>query len=102
MNPYLEKPGDTMTLTSNRRILWGILFEIVLIVAITVLPPLQVVFHTTPLAWQDYLFLCCIPPIVVAIEEVRKAWLRRHGSAPKQAVRRSATSTSSTTTTTVR
>ncbi len=89
-------------LTSNRRILWGILFEIVLIVAITVLPPLQVVFHTTPLAWQDYLFLCCIPPIVVAIEEVRKAWLRRHGSAPKQAVRRSATSTSSTTTTTVR
>ena len=64
-------------LFSNRRIVVGIVFEIALIVFLTVFPPLQGVFHTAPLGWQDYVFLCCIPPVVVAIEEARKAWLRR-------------------------
>lgn len=64
-------------LFSNRRILIGIVFEVALIVFLTMFPPLQAVFHTAPLGWQDYLFLCCIPPVVFAIEEARKAWLRR-------------------------
>ena len=64
-------------LFSNRRILIGIVFEVVLLVILTTFPPLQGVFHTAPLAWQDYAFLCCIPPVVIAIEEIRKAWLRR-------------------------
>lgn len=64
-------------LFSNRRILIGIVFEVVLLVVLTTFPPLQGVFHTAPLAWQDYAFLCCIPPVVIAIEEIRKAWLRR-------------------------
>ena len=68
-------------LLSNHRILTGIVFEIALIVFLTVFPPLQGLFHTTPLGWQDYVFLCCIPPIVFAVEELRKAWLRRHQSA---------------------
>ena len=81
MNCRTEKTSVfTIGLFSNKRILWGILFEIALIVAITVLPPLQQVFHTTPLGWQDYVFLACIPPIVLAIEELRKAWLRRRAS----------------------
>ena len=63
-------------LFSNRRIVYGILFEIALIVLLTLFPPLQGVFHTGPLGWQDYVFLCCIPPVVIAIEEARKAWLR--------------------------
>lgn len=63
-------------LLSNRQIVVGIVFEVALIVFLTVFPPLQGVFHTAPLGWQDYVFLCCIPPVVVAIEEVRKAWLR--------------------------
>ena len=64
-------------LFSNRRILIGIVFEVVLLVILTTFPPLQGVFHTAPLAWQDYAFLCCVPPVVIAIEEIRKAWLRR-------------------------
>ncbi|MBM6682675.1 cation-translocating P-type ATPase [Collinsella intestinalis] len=64
-------------LFSNRRILVGIVFEVALIVFLTMFPPLQAVFHTAPLGWQDYAFLCCIPPVVFVIEEARKAWLRR-------------------------
>ena len=67
-------------LLSNHRILTGIVFEIALIVFLTVFPPLQGLFHTTPLGWQDYVFLCCIPPIVFAVEELRKAWLRRRSA----------------------
>ena len=63
-------------LFANRQIMIGIVFEVALIVFLTIFPPLQGVFHTAPLAWQDYVFLCCIPPIVIAIEEARKAWLR--------------------------
>ncbi|MBM6907509.1 cation-translocating P-type ATPase [Collinsella intestinalis] len=64
-------------LFSNRRILVGIVFEVALIVFLTMFPPLQAVFHTAPLGWQDYAFLCFIPPVVFVIEEARKAWLRR-------------------------
>ena len=63
-------------LFSNRRIVAGIAFEVALIVLLTLVPPLQQVFHTAPLGWQDYVFLCCIPPMVIALEEARKAWLR--------------------------
>lgn len=74
-------------LFSNRRILIGIVFEVVLLVILTTFPPLQGVFHTAPLAWQDYAFLCCIPPVVIAIEEIRKAWLRRRERARAAAKR---------------
>ncbi|WP_270848918.1 cation-translocating P-type ATPase [Candidatus Collinsella stercoripullorum] len=67
-------------LLSNRQIVVGIVFEVALIVFLTVFPPLQGVFHTVPLGWQDYVFLCCIPPVVIAIEEARKAWLRRRAA----------------------
>lgn len=74
-------------LFSNRRILIGIVFEVVLLVILTTFPPLQGVFHTAPLAWQDYAFLCCVPPVVIAIEEIRKAWLRRRERARAAAKR---------------
>lgn len=74
-------------LFSNRRILVGIVFEVVLLVILTTFPPLQGVFHTAPLAWQDYAFLCCVPPLVIAIEEIRKAWLRRRERARAAAKR---------------
>ena len=78
MNCRTEKTSVfTIGLLANRQIVIGIVFEVALIVFLTVFPPLQSVFHTAPLAWQDYVFLCCIPPVVIAIEEARKAWLRR-------------------------
>lgn len=88
MNCRTEKTSVfKIGLFSNRRIVAGIVFEIALIVFLTLFPPLQGVFHTGPLGVQDYLFLCCIPPIVVAIEELRKAWLRRRDAARVHAER---------------
>jgi P-type Ca2+ transporter type 2C len=64
-------------LFSNKQINFGIIFEIVLMVAIVYLPPLQSIFHTGPLNLSDWLFLCVWPPLVLLIEEARKAWVRR-------------------------
>ena len=44
-------------LFSNRRILIGIVFEVVLLVVLTTFPPLQGAFHTAPLAWAGL----CVP-----------------------------------------
>ena len=63
-------------LFSNRHINVGIVFEVCLIVFITLFPPFQAVFHTSPLGAWDYAFLCCLPPLVLAIEEARKALFR--------------------------
>jgi calcium-translocating P-type ATPase len=62
---------------SNRFLLWGIAFELALLVAILYLPPLQDVFHTTaidPLAWP---LLALWPLLVICAEEARKAAFRR-------------------------
>ena len=63
-------------LLSNRHINVGIVFEVCLIVFITLFPPFQQVFHTSPLGLFDYVFLCCLPPLVLAVEEGRKAVFR--------------------------
>jgi len=62
---------------SNRFLLVGIAFEIALLLAILHLGPLQAAFHTAaldPLAWP---LLVCVPFVVVAAEEARKAAFRR-------------------------
>ena len=50
----------------------GSLTEIVLLVLITEVPVLQTVFHTAPLGWDDCIYLCCIPFVILGIEELRK------------------------------
>lgn len=62
----------TMGLFSNRTINIGIVTEIVLLVLITEVSVLQTVFHTAPLGWDDYVYLCCIPFVILGIEELRK------------------------------
>lgn len=64
-------------LFSNNQINKGILFEIVLIVFITLFPPFQGVFHTSPLLLSDYVFLVLLPPVILLIEECRKAIVRK-------------------------
>jgi Ca2+-transporting ATPase len=62
---------------SNRFLLWGIAFELILLVAIVSIPALQAVFHTAaldPWAWPA---LAVWPVFVVGAEEVRKAVFRR-------------------------
>jgi magnesium-transporting ATPase (P-type) len=62
---------------NNKQVNFGIVFEIMLIAALVYLPPLQAIFHTAALGLSDWLLLCVWPPIVLLIEEARKAWLRR-------------------------
>jgi calcium-translocating P-type ATPase len=62
---------------SNRFLLVGVAFEVALLLAILHLGPLQEAFHRRaldPLAWP---LLLCVPFVVVAAEEARKAAFRR-------------------------
>ncbi|SCL89242.1 cation-translocating P-type ATPase [Sporanaerobacter sp. PP17-6a] len=64
-------------LFSNKQVNFGIIFEVALIIALVYLPPLQSVFHTLGLDSSDWLLLCVWPPLILLIEEVRKAWSYR-------------------------
>lgn len=64
-------------LFKNKQVNFGILIEIIIIIALVYLPPLQSVFHTTALKISDWLLLCAWPPLILLIEEVRKAFVRR-------------------------
>lgn len=65
-------------LFSNKRILGGIIFEVILITCLMYLPFLQKLFGTTGIQLQDWLFLICIPLPLIFIEEIRKKIIRRH------------------------
>lgn len=62
---------------SNKRVNLGIIVEVILIILLVYLPPLQKVFHTAPLNVSDWLFLCIWPPFVLVVEEIRKVFIRR-------------------------
>ncbi|BCA84879.1 haloacid dehalogenase [Enterococcus saigonensis] len=64
-------------LFSNKRILGGICFEIILIVCLMYVPFLQKLFGTTGIQFQDWLFLICIPLPLILIEEIRKKIIRK-------------------------
>ena len=64
-------------LFSNKQINKGILFEIALIIFITLFPPFQSVFHTSPLVLNDFVFLVLLPPVILLLEEARKAIVRK-------------------------
>jgi potassium/sodium efflux P-type ATPase len=65
-------------LFSNSRIIQGIIFEILLITAIIYVPFLQRIFETSPIGIREWIFLIVLPPIILFIEEGRKAiWRRR-------------------------
>lgn len=64
-------------LFSNKQINFGVIFEILLIAALIYLSPLQAIFHTGAIKLSDWLLLCIWPPIILMIEECRKAWIRK-------------------------
>ncbi|WEV37524.1 cation-transporting P-type ATPase [Lactobacillus sp. ESL0677] len=64
-------------LFSNHNIWYGIIFEILLFLILTVTPGLQQLFNTTRLLPTDWLFLFCLPIPLVLIDELRK-WLFFH------------------------
>lgn len=68
---------------NNKQVNLGIIVEIILIVALVNIPILQSVFHTAPLNVTDWLLLCIWPPLVLFIEEIRKAIVRKYNNSNK-------------------
>lgn len=64
-------------LFSNRNVIRGIIFEILLITAIMYVPFLQNTFGTISIGPSDWLFLVLCPIPIIAIDEIRKSALRR-------------------------
>ena len=67
---------------SNPLIWLGIAVEWTLIVAIITLPPLRAIFSTAPLNLEQWLLLLLCPPLVLGLEELRKAIVRRSSVFP--------------------
>lgn len=72
-NESVFKIGFLKNITINA----GIILEVILLLVIMHVPLLQKVFGTAPIGVQSWTFLICIPPIILAIEEIRKAISRR-------------------------
>lgn len=64
-------------LLSNKRVVQGIVFEVVLICALIYVPFLQEIFQTAPIGPMDWVFLVLIPIPIVLLDELRKALFRR-------------------------
>lgn len=63
---------------SRNGLLWfGTGFEYLALLAFIYFPPFRHVFSTTPLEPWHWLIVLACPPILLAAEELRKAWLRR-------------------------
>ncbi len=65
---------------ANKQVNVGIVFEILLLILFVYFPPFQAIFHTAGLDGQDWLLLCIWPPLVLMVEEIRKAILRNRDS----------------------
>ena len=63
----------TLGLFSNRPLLWAVIAEIVILLALIYVPPLAHVFHLAPLAPAHWLLLATFGPLLLLAEEVRKA-----------------------------
>ena len=63
---------------SNKRVLLGIAFEILLLSTIIYTPFLQEIFNTAPIGLRDWAFLVLIPIPIVLLEELRKYLRRRN------------------------
>jgi magnesium-transporting ATPase (P-type) len=64
-------------LFKNRWIVWGIIFETIVLVSIVYLPPLQAIFNTTGLGLNEWAYLLPFIPIMFGADELRKYYLRK-------------------------
>jgi magnesium-transporting ATPase (P-type) len=67
-------------LFSNKRVLFGIVFEVALLCAIIYTPFLQEIFNTAPIGLMDWVFLVLVPIPIVLLEELRKYFHRRRAN----------------------
>jgi calcium-translocating P-type ATPase len=63
-------------LAANRFVLGGVVVEVALLVALILVPPLRRVFGLAPVGFAEWWILLLFPPVVLGLEEARKAWLR--------------------------
>lgn len=62
---------------SNRMVLVGIVVELALLGILIYAPFMHTLFNTAPLGLKDIAFLIILPFLVVLLEEIRKAFLRK-------------------------
>lgn len=67
-----------LKLFSNSYINLGMLAEILLFILLSYLPLFNRIFNTAPLEAVNWLYLILCPLPILALEEIRKAWLRKH------------------------
>lgn len=68
---------------ANKKIVFGIVFEICLLAVIIYTPFLQGIFNTAPLGLRDWGLLCTFPVIILLLEEARKALARTFSKSKK-------------------
>lgn len=61
---------------SNKKVIFGIVFEICLVIAMMYVPILQEIFGTAPIPAIDWIYLILIPIPMIAVDEVRKKIIR--------------------------
>jgi Ca2+-transporting ATPase len=59
----------------TNRLLWGIVSEVLILLALSYVPFLQSIFSTAPLTATGLMFLIIIPPLMLHAEEQRKPWV---------------------------
>jgi magnesium-transporting ATPase (P-type) len=74
-------------LLANRLLAAGIVFEVALVAVLSYAPGLQDAFHMAPLGPWHWLSLALWPPLVLGVEEARKALLRRRDARATDAAR---------------
>jgi P-type Ca2+ transporter type 2C len=67
----------TVGLFSNRLLLVGIATEVAMVGLLAYTPGLQDIFHSSGLSIWEWVFLSAWPPLVLGVEEARKAVVRR-------------------------
>ncbi len=67
----------TVGLLGNRFLLGAVAISLMMVVAVVVWEPLARLFHTTPLAWQDWVLAVFLSLSLVPVVEATKWWLRR-------------------------
>src|SRR5262249_47775695 len=71
-----------LSVLKNRWLVAGLAIGNLLHACVIFVPPLNAVFHTVPLPWQDVFLIGAIGSVVLWVEELRKLIVRRRLSAP--------------------
>ena len=66
-------------LFGNHMILAGVAVELIIVSMLVYLPfsGVRSLFNTAPLGWREWVFLIVIPPLLLSLDELRKAFFRR-------------------------